>query len=192
MPRTDCLIRGEPLHSLHTATSCCSQHAPVTWAGATPACTLTPQPWQDDIAEEVELLDQVTSGITTLMAKYGDDGMALLEGLMPFFGQLLDPARSASERRVGICVLDDIIEHSSAGGALGPGVLCAEDGDVVAHTGSCWMGLDNPGERSSKLRYLVEGQTTMLRNLERCNSSGSCTMTCQDVFGSQPCVPMLA
>ena len=70
---------------------------------------------QDEIAEEVELLDQVTAGITVLMTKYGDDAMALLEELMPFFGELVDPSRPAAERRVGICVLDDIIEHSPAG-----------------------------------------------------------------------------
>ena len=48
---------------------------------------------QDEIAEEVELLDQVTAGITVLMTKYGDDAMALLEELMPFFGELVDPSR---------------------------------------------------------------------------------------------------
>ena len=77
---------------------------------------------QDDIEEEVELLDQITSAITVLLTKYGDDAMALLEELMPFFGELLDPQRSAAERRTGICVLDDIIEHSPAG--VGGGRSC--------------------------------------------------------------------
>ena len=72
-------------------------------------------PLQDDIEEEVELLDQITAAITVLLTKYGDDAMALLEDLMPFFGELLDPHRSAAERRTGICVLDDIIEHSPRG-----------------------------------------------------------------------------
>ena len=134
----------------------------------------------------MELLDQVTSGITTLMAKYGDDGMALLEELMPFFGELLDPARSASERRVGICVLDDIIEHSPAGEAVWPGSACAqaEAGGVADRTCSCWMRPEIP---MTQLHSLVEWRMDVLNTRMRCSGKCSCMATCQDVLAANAC-----
>ena len=41
--------------------------------------------------------------------------MPFVDGIMPEVGQLLDPSRSPAERRIGICIIDDLLEHSAAG-----------------------------------------------------------------------------
>lgn len=43
--------------------------------------------------------------------------MPLLEALMPGVGRLLEKGRFPEERRIAICVMDDILEHSPAGAA---------------------------------------------------------------------------
>ena len=70
---------------------------------------------QDDNEEEAELFDGISSCLSVVLRRYGDAAMELVNPLMPYFGALLDPARPVDERRIGICVLDDIIEHSPAG-----------------------------------------------------------------------------
>lgn len=49
------------------------------------------------------------------MKKYGDAAMPLVDVLMPSMAPLLAPGRSAEERRVALCLLDDILEFSPAG-----------------------------------------------------------------------------
>lgn len=73
---------------------------------------------QDENEEEEDLLDQLSSALTAILREYGDAAMPLLDGLMPQIGQLLDPARSPAERRIGVCIIDDLLEHSQAGPQL--------------------------------------------------------------------------
>lgn len=49
------------------------------------------------------------------MKKYGDSAMPLVDALMPSMAPLLAPQRSAEERRVALCLLDDVLEFSPAG-----------------------------------------------------------------------------
>lgn len=64
---------------------------------------------------EEDLLDQVQSCLGAVLEQFGDAAMALLEGLMPQISLLLTPSSSTEEKRVGICVMDDILEHSEQG-----------------------------------------------------------------------------
>ena len=70
---------------------------------------------QDDNEEELELADQIASCLTVVLRNKRDEAMALVDPLMPLLGALMDAGRAPEERRIGICVLDDIIEHSPAG-----------------------------------------------------------------------------
>lgn len=53
-----------------------------------------------------------------MLEQFGDAAMPLLEGLMPQIGVLLAPSSSTEEKRVGICIMDDILEHSEQGKLL--------------------------------------------------------------------------
>ena len=64
---------------------------------------------------EEELLDQVQSCLGAVLEQFGDAAMPLLEGLMPQIGVLLTPKSSVEEKRVGICIMDDIMEHTKEG-----------------------------------------------------------------------------
>jgi importin-5 len=63
----------------------------------------------------VEALDQLASCLTAILKRFGDAAMGYMDVLMPLIGQLLDKRRSAEERRIGICVVDDILEYTQAG-----------------------------------------------------------------------------
>ena len=70
---------------------------------------------KDENEEEEDLLDKVGGVLTSVLREYKDQAMPLIDSLMPQIGQLLDSSRSAGERRVAICMLDDLLEHTSAG-----------------------------------------------------------------------------
>ena len=65
---------------------------------------------------EEDLLDQVQSCIGAVLEQFGDAAMPLMEGLMPQIGVLLTPKSSVEEKRIGICIMDDIMEHTQEGG----------------------------------------------------------------------------
>lgn len=71
-------------------------------------------PLQEENEEEEELLDGLAACLTAVLRNYGDSAITLMDGLMPKLGTLLDASRSSEERRVGICIVDDILEHSAA------------------------------------------------------------------------------
>ncbi|KAI7835878.1 hypothetical protein COHA_010225 [Chlorella ohadii] len=72
---------------------------------------------EEEHESETELLDALGSCITTALRLYGDAALPLVEGLMPAVSKLLEKGRFPEERRVAICVMDDVLEHSPAGGA---------------------------------------------------------------------------
>lgn len=72
-------------------------------------------PVQDENEEEEDLLDKVGGVLTAVLKVYQDNAMPMIDTLMPQIGGLLDPQRSAGERRIGICIIDDLLEHSAAG-----------------------------------------------------------------------------
>ena len=64
---------------------------------------------------EEDLLDQVQTCLGAVLEQFGDAAMPLMEGLMPQIGVLLMPKSSVEEKRVGICIMDDIMEHTQEG-----------------------------------------------------------------------------
>lgn len=64
---------------------------------------------------EEDLLDQVQTCLGAVLEQFGDAAMPLMEGLMPQIGVLLTPKSSVEEKRVGICIMDDIMEHTQEG-----------------------------------------------------------------------------
>ncbi|GLC61179.1 hypothetical protein PLESTB_001728100 [Pleodorina starrii] len=66
---------------------------------------------------EEELFDQVATAVGAFLKKFGDDVLPLVESLlMTRYGAMLtDKSRSAEERRIAICLVDDLLENSPAG-----------------------------------------------------------------------------
>lgn len=67
--------------------------------------------------QEEELFDQVATCVGTFLKKGGDAVLPFVEGIMGQIAPLLDKSRSPEERRIAVCVVDDLLEHSSAGRA---------------------------------------------------------------------------
>ena len=70
---------------------------------------------QNDNELEEDLLDNVQSCLGAVLEQFGDTAMPLMESLMPQIGQMLTPKSSVFEKRVGICIMDDIMEHTQEG-----------------------------------------------------------------------------
>jgi importin-5 len=66
---------------------------------------------------ESELLDAVGDCMTRVLREYKDVAMPLVEGMMPAVARLLEKGRFPEERRVALCLMDDVIEHSPSGAA---------------------------------------------------------------------------
>jgi hypothetical protein len=49
------------------------------------------------------------------MRKYGDTVLPMVEQLMPQIAPMLDKGRNAEERRIAVCIIDDLLEHCPAG-----------------------------------------------------------------------------
>ncbi|GLI67663.1 hypothetical protein VaNZ11_011915 [Volvox africanus] len=66
---------------------------------------------------EEELFDQVATAVGAFLKKFGDDVLLLVESLlMTRYGAMLtDKSRGAEERRIAICLVDDLLENSAAG-----------------------------------------------------------------------------
>eukprot|EP00887_Chlorella_sp_A99_P003368 scaffold26.g3368.t1 len=72
---------------------------------------------EEEHEAEGELLDSLATVLTRLLREYGDGAMPLVEELMPAVGRLLEKGRFPEERRVALCVMDDVLEHSPGGAA---------------------------------------------------------------------------
>jgi len=68
-------------------------------------------------AQEEELFDGVGSALGAFLKRAGDAVLPYVEGLMPQIGPLLDKSRNPEDRRIAVCVVDDLLEHSAAGRA---------------------------------------------------------------------------
>eukprot|EP00879_Flechtneria_rotunda_P021574 GHRR01022737.1.p1 GENE.GHRR01022737.1~~GHRR01022737.1.p1 ORF type:complete len:295 (+),score=116.76 GHRR01022737.1:93-977(+) len=66
---------------------------------------------------EEELYDQVGSCLGNFLQSFGDAALPYVERLMPNIAPLLDKNRPDEERRIALCVIDDMLEHSAAGRA---------------------------------------------------------------------------
>ena len=87
---------------------------------------------QEENEDEENLLDQLSSLLSAIMKKYGDAAMPLVDLLMPSVAPLLAPHRSAEERRIALCLLDDILEFSPAGARHSLCVICQLPGSMRA------------------------------------------------------------
>lgn len=72
---------------------------------------------EEEHEAEGELLDALGTCCTTILRLYGDAAMPLVEALMPAVGKLLEKGRYVEERRVALCLMDDIIQYSPVGAA---------------------------------------------------------------------------
>ncbi|GFR44315.1 hypothetical protein Agub_g5527 [Astrephomene gubernaculifera] len=66
---------------------------------------------------EEELFDQVSTAVGAFLKKFGDDVLPLVESLLVtrYGAMLTDKSRSSEERRIAICLVDDLLENSPAG-----------------------------------------------------------------------------
>eukprot|EP00775_Hariotina_reticulata_P003510 gene3510-3780_t len=64
---------------------------------------------------EEELYDQVGSCLGNFLKSFGDAALPYVEGLMPSIAPLLEKSRPEEERRIALCIIDDMLEHSKAG-----------------------------------------------------------------------------
>ena len=69
--------------------------------------------------EEEELITAVADGLTSVLEAYLDTALPLLEGLMQEIGVLVRPEASVEEKRIGVCIMDDVLEYSAEGGGWG-------------------------------------------------------------------------
>ncbi|MEW5314066.1 MAG: hypothetical protein WDW38_005590 [Sanguina aurantia] len=66
---------------------------------------------------EEELFDQVGTCVGCFLKKFGDAVLPYVEEIMALIAPLLAKGRGNEERRIAICVVDDLLEHSPAGRA---------------------------------------------------------------------------
>lgn len=81
---------------------------------------------------------QVGSCLGSFLKSFGDAALPYVEGLMPSIAPLLDKARPDEERRIAMCIIDDMLEHSAQGRAkyLAQVRVCVvgREGGRQAHT----------------------------------------------------------
>ena len=130
--------------------------------------------------EEEELLDAAAGVVGALLAAFGDAAMPAVDAVMPLMAPLLQPASAAAggsktktakakaavtqgERRVAVCLVDDVVEHSPLGAArYGPQAVpllleCVRSGEASAPLRQCAAyGLGVVGEKRPEL-LLAQG-----------------------------------
>jgi hypothetical protein len=71
----------------------------------------------DENEEEDDVSDAVCECIDAMLTKFRSAVMPLVEQLLPYFAQMLEPSRSKSEHRIAICLIDSVVEFGSDNGA---------------------------------------------------------------------------
>ncbi len=71
---------------------------------------------EENQAEE-ELFDQVATCLGSFLKKFSDSVLPYLESIWPHIAKLLESNRSSEERRIAVCVVDDLLDYSPAGRA---------------------------------------------------------------------------
>ena len=72
---------------------------------------------EEENEEEDDVSDAVCECLDEMLKKFRAAVMPLVEQLLPFFAQMLEPSRSSSEHRIAICLIDSVVEYGSDGGA---------------------------------------------------------------------------
>eukprot|EP01025_Chloroclados_australasicus_P010561 TRINITY_DN1432_c0_g2_i1.p1 TRINITY_DN1432_c0_g2~~TRINITY_DN1432_c0_g2_i1.p1 ORF type:complete len:1108 (-),score=185.74 TRINITY_DN1432_c0_g2_i1:305-3628(-) len=67
---------------------------------------------KDEEKMEQELVEGVSNVVGSALKKFGDEIMPAVQELMQFFGEMVDPNQPADFRRVGVCVMDDILDYT--------------------------------------------------------------------------------
>eukprot|EP00798_Chlamydomonas_sp_ICE-L_P025737 gene25737-11397_t len=70
---------------------------------------------EEENQQEEELFDQVGSCLGAFLKKFNDAVLPFVEKIMPQIAPLLATNRNAEDRRIAVCVVDDLLEHSPAG-----------------------------------------------------------------------------
>ena len=73
---------------------------------------------EEEQAAEDEVFDQFSECVGTLLKSFKSNILADIEPLLQSkIAPMFVPERSAEERRIAICIFDDVFEHASQGGA---------------------------------------------------------------------------
>jgi len=72
---------------------------------------------EEENEEEDEVSDATCDCIDELLKKFKSAVMPLVEQLLPYFAQMLEPNRSNTECRIAICLIDAVLESASENGA---------------------------------------------------------------------------
>lgn len=102
---------------------------------------------QDEQAAEDEVFDQFAECVGSLLRSLKAPVLPLIEPLLAqYVAPMLLPDRSPEERRIAVCVFDDVFEHASEGGAslryldgfVGPCLAGCDDSDVDVRQASVY------------------------------------------------------
>ncbi len=118
----------------------------------------------DEEEMETDVLDEVATVLSSFMKRYGDAVITYIVGSMPFVHALLGKGRSAVERRIAICVVDDILEH------------CPQAGNNYLH---------------EFLPFLIEGASNEDASLRQCSVYGLGVVASKYPEAFQPHIPEL-
>lgn len=128
---------------------------------------------EEEHEAETELLDALGSCITTVMRQYNDSAMPLLEALMPGVARLLEKGRFPEERRIAICVMDDIVEHAPRGsekymGQVMPVLLsgCADRDPAIRQCSVYGLGTAAQHRREAFRQYAAQAVPAVMAMLQ--------------------------
>jgi len=101
---------------------------------------------QEEQEAEDDVFDQFAECVGSLLKSFHSAILPSLEPLLAFIVPLLDKSRTPAERRIAICVFDDIFEHASDGGAalkyldgfVGPCIEGCTDNDADVRQASVY------------------------------------------------------
>lgn len=73
---------------------------------------------EEENEQEEEVLDQLSECLSSFLKKFKSGFLPVIDELWPLIMPMLeDPKRSSQEKRIAICIFDDIVEHAGEGGA---------------------------------------------------------------------------
>ena len=107
---------------------------------------------EDEQAAEDEVFDQFAECIGTLLKSFKSNILADIEQLLQSkIAPMFAPERSAEERRIAICIFDDVFEHASEGGAM---LVSALVGFI--HCAPVWFHVASAGLNEAHLRRALQ------------------------------------
>mmetsp|Transcript_8735 Transcript_8735/g.11822 ORF Transcript_8735/g.11822 Transcript_8735/m.11822 type:complete len:1130 (+) Transcript_8735:104-3493(+) len=72
---------------------------------------------EEENEAETEVFDQVAECLNSFLKKFKGGFLPVVDALLPQVMPMMEPHRSPEERRVALCIFDDVIEYAAEGGA---------------------------------------------------------------------------